>query len=257
MRILCFVAPLLALCALPAAAQTTSHSGYYVDLERVAQNSADDVLRRPFSAYSRTGQLTTTHWRLAVGRQVGEWEIGARFGWAEESLAQFIDPDQAHPTSASDLQFVDLTYVTVGPNAAWTRPLGERVGVRVEGEAWAGFSMTDSYSTLSLDGAGVRAMGSLGYRIGSNRLAVSPTLGVYGRLAHRFADEGVRSPYGGRPFPATAAVSDLELGLRTALPVLLRVGGVTSTLSPYVDWGSGTHTNGLRVGAGIGLRVSF
>lgn len=242
---------------LPAAAQhadTTRH-GYFFQIERVGYQAADLYTVRPFAPSSGVGQWRETTGRFSAGRRVGDWEVGVRMGWAEEALTRRRDPDL--PLSLDNYERLELQHVTVGPRVAWTRPLGERLGLRVETEAWADFGMTDGLSSVGLDGAGFRTMSTVGYRVGTDRVAVVPTVGLYGQLVHRFADTGVRSPYGGPAFPSSGAVSDFELGIRTALPVLLRLGGVTTAIEPYLDWGSGTSSDGLRIGGGIGLRVGF
>ena len=245
------------LAAMPAAAQSTDppDEGYYLEVNRVGFDGADFHHLRPYTPSAGVGQWRETKGWVEAGRRTGAWEYGLRLGWAEEAIARRVDP--AGPFSLENAQHLELDYVTVGPSVAWSRPLGERLGLRVEADTWAGFTLTDGLSSAGLDGAGFRAMSTLGYRVGTEQVAVVPTVGLYGRLVHRFADEGVQPFYGGPRFPETSSASDLELGIRTALPLLMRLGGVTAALEPYVDWGSGTSSNGLRTSGGIGIRVGF
>lgn len=248
---------LLLSAALPAFAQQddTPSERFVIEYDRVAFEASDDLLLRPFEPGVEVGQRFRTLGRFGVGRRLGAWTLGLRLGWAEEQLSRRVNRDE--PFRPGNVQQLDLSYLTLGPSGSYRRLLTERMEMQADIDAWVGFATTDGPSSAGLDGAGFRVQATTGYRIGSKPLSFVPTLGVYGRLAHRFADGGVESPYGGLPFPPSAAVSDFEMGVRTALPVVLRIGGVSGTMETYVDWGSGTATNGLRTNVGVGFRIGL
>ena len=232
------------LAALPAASQSTLglKPGGYVHYEPFALGRTYGV-----NSYGSSHHLLTA----GIVREDG-WDVGLRVGAFTNSAVRF-------DRGGTFGERYDVHSYLVGAVVGRTTPRSERWATRLQGETWVLLDDQSGLNTLSIGSAGVRLDASTGYRVGYEGFSLTPTLGAYVQSEHRFGNSFVTyGPGDAQPtFYGVPAQTDLEVGLRAALPLLFKLGGVPLTLIPSLEMGVGSRDFGSAGRAGLGVQVDF
>lgn len=246
---LSFCLCLVFLAALPAAAQSTLglKPGAYVHYEPIGLGRSYGT-----NGYNTDGYGSTSHHVLTAGivREDG-WDYGLRVG---------TFTDGAFRLDASDYgERYDVRSYLVGAVVGRTTPRTDRWATRLQGETWALLDTQRGIGSLGIGSVGARLDASTGYRVGYEGFSLTPTLGAYVQSEHRFGSSFVASgPGDTQPtLYGIPARTDLEIGLRAALPLLFRLGRVPITLVPSLEMGVGSAGFGSTGRAGLGVQVDF
>jgi hypothetical protein len=193
---------------------------------------------------------------VGVVREDG-WDLGVRVGAFRNEYGYFTE-DQAGGFPGG---YYAVDSYLLGAVVGRTLPQTDRWANRVQGEAWTLFDAPDGIYSLGFRAIGGRAGVSTGYRVGYEGFSLTPTIGAYAQAEHRFgspfATWDQRDLFGQPAYSAAPAGTDLEVGLRAALPLLFKIGGVPLSLVPTLEAGIGSYTIGPRVRGGLGLQVDF